>query len=58
MDCITQARKDEGATKKRIKESERRIDTSLDPFIQKKYWCAPRCITIRTHQLFCPEDLT
>lgn len=40
LPSAAQARKDEGATKKRIKESERRIDTSLDPFIQKKYWCA------------------
>uniref|UniRef100_A0A0D6R181 Oxygen-evolving enhancer protein 3, chloroplastic n=1 Tax=Araucaria cunninghamii TaxID=56994 RepID=A0A0D6R181_ARACU len=41
-DGLEQARKDEGLTKKRIKESERRIDTALDPFIKKKYWTSAR----------------
>ncbi len=37
-----QARQSLDATKKRVTESEKRIDTQLEPFIKKNYWCAPR----------------
>ena len=35
-----QARTDLEATKKRIADSERRIDTKLPQFVDKKYWWA------------------
>lgn len=35
---FTQARGDLAATKKRIKESEARIDTAVAPSIEKAYW--------------------
>jgi len=41
-DGLTQARKDIEATKKRIKESEARIDSSLEPSIAKAYWVEAR----------------
>ena len=28
-------------TKKRISESEKRVDTKLGEFVNKQYWCAP-----------------
>lgn len=34
-----QARSSIPDTKARIKESEKRIDTSLDNFVKKQYWC-------------------
>lgn len=37
-DGLTQARTDLDATKKRIKESEARIDSLVEPSIQKAYW--------------------
>ena len=40
MLCEWQARQSLDATKKRVNESEKRIDTSLEPFIKKNYWCA------------------
>lgn len=33
-----QARGDIGATKKRISESEKRIDTILGDYVKKQYW--------------------
>ncbi len=36
--CV-QARASIPDTKARIKESEKRIDTSLDSFVKKQYWC-------------------
>ncbi len=42
-DCFlylcAQARASIPETKKRIQESEKRIDTSLDGFVKKQYWC-------------------
>ena len=35
-----QARQGLDATKKRVSESEKRIDSALEPFIKKNYWCA------------------
>lgn len=35
---FTQARASLDETKKRVKESEARIDADLDVFIQKSYW--------------------
>lgn len=37
-DGLTQARSDLEATKKRIKESEARIDSAVAPSIEKAYW--------------------
>jgi hypothetical protein len=37
-DGMTQARTDLDATKKRVKESEARIDAALEPSIAKAYW--------------------
>lgn len=33
-----QARQSLDATKKRVSESEKRIDSALEPFIKKNYW--------------------
>lgn len=41
-DGLTQARSDVSATKKRISESQRRIEADLEPFIQKAYWTEAR----------------
>lgn len=41
-DGLKQAREDVAFTKKRISESEKRIDSELEPFIQKKYWTEAR----------------
>ncbi|KAK9827271.1 hypothetical protein WJX81_006704 [Elliptochloris bilobata] len=41
-DGFTQARQGLDATKKRVSESEKRIDSSLEPFIKKNYWTAAR----------------
>lgn len=41
MTRVRQARQSLDATKKRVTESEKRIDTSLEPFIKKNYWCEP-----------------
>ncbi|KAG1667460.1 hypothetical protein FOA52_012215 [Chlamydomonas sp. UWO 241] len=41
-DGMTQSRNDLEATKKRIKEAERRIDSSLDEPISKNYWTQAR----------------
>lgn len=41
-DGMTQARSDLEATKKRVKESEARIDSAVEPSIQKAYWWADR----------------
>lgn len=38
-----QARSSIPDTKARIKESEKRIDTSLDSFVKKQYWCGHTC---------------
>ena len=35
---VLQARADLGATKKRVKESEARIDSALEAPIKKSYW--------------------
>jgi photosystem II oxygen-evolving enhancer protein 3 len=37
-DGFTQARASVDATLKRVKESEKRIDTELEPLVQKAYW--------------------
>ena len=37
-DGLAQARKDLNFTKNRIKESEKRIDTELEPLVKKNYW--------------------
>ncbi len=39
-DGMTQARTDIETTKKRVKGSEAKIDTELEPLIKKNYWCA------------------
>ncbi len=44
---MRQARQSLDATKKRVTESEKRIDTQLEPFIKKNYWCAPRASWMR-----------
>lgn len=41
-DGLVQARKDLEGTKKRIAESEKRIDSELEPFIKKNYWTEGR----------------
>jgi photosystem II oxygen-evolving enhancer protein 3 len=41
-DGMTQARTDLDATKKRVKESEARIDAALEPSIAKAYWTEAR----------------
>lgn len=41
-DGLTQARQDLAATKKRIAESEKRIDTLLPPAVSKAYWTEAR----------------
>ena len=41
-DGLTQARSNLDLTKKRVKESEARIDNDLLPSIQKAYWCDPK----------------
>lgn len=46
-----QARGDIGATKKRISESEKRIDTVLGDYVKKQYWCALLCFRARVHDL-------
>ncbi len=38
-DGFTQARESLETTKKRVKESEARIDADLEPFIKRNYWC-------------------
>ncbi len=38
-----QARANVAETKKRIAESEKRVDSKLGEFVDKKYWCA-RCL--------------
>ena len=38
---LLQARSDLSAAKKRVKESEERVDVKLPEFVKKKYWCAP-----------------
>jgi photosystem II oxygen-evolving enhancer protein 3 len=37
-DGLAQARKDLNYTKNRIKESEKIIDTTLEPLVKKNYW--------------------
>jgi photosystem II oxygen-evolving enhancer protein 3 len=39
-DGMTQARSDLEATKRAVKEAEKRIDTLILPSIKKNYWCA------------------
>jgi hypothetical protein len=39
-DGFTQARADLAATKARVKESEKRLDSAVAPSVQKAYWCA------------------
>ena len=39
-DGLTQFRGNVDITKKRVTESETRVDTKLGGFIGKKYWCA------------------
>ena len=39
---LLQARSDLSAAKKRVKESEERVDVKLPEFVKKKYWCASR----------------
>lgn len=41
-DGLEQARSDVGLTKKRISESQRRIETALSPSIEKAYWTEAR----------------
>lgn len=41
-DGLTQAREDLAATKKRLAESERRIDEALEPSLRKAYWTEAR----------------
>jgi len=41
-DGFTQARESIEATKKRVAESEKRIDAELEPFISKAYWLEAR----------------
>ncbi len=36
-----QARSDLSAAKKRVKESEERVDVKLPEYLKKKYWCGP-----------------
>ena len=38
---LLQARSDLSAAKKRVKESEERVDVKLPEFVKKKYWCVP-----------------
>ena len=37
--CFPQARASAADTLKRISESEKRVDTKLGEFVDKKYWC-------------------
>ncbi|CAL5218479.1 g165 [Coccomyxa viridis] len=41
-DGLTQARSDLTAAKKRVKESEERVDVKLPEFVKKKYWTEAR----------------
>jgi photosystem II oxygen-evolving enhancer protein 3 len=41
-DGLTQARENAAFTKQRIAESEKRIDSELEPFLQKAYWTEAR----------------
>ena len=41
-DGLTQARSDVALTKKRIAESQRRIESDLEPYISKAYWTEAR----------------
>jgi len=41
-DGLTQARGDLASTKKRVSESEQRIDSAIEPFINKAYWTEAR----------------
>ena len=41
---MTQFRGNVTDTKKRVTESESRVDTKLGGFIGKKYWCALQCL--------------
>ena len=41
-DGLQQAREDLSSTKKRLAESEKRIDAELEPYIQKAYWTEAR----------------
>jgi len=41
-DGLTQQRQSIDSTKQRVKESETRIDTDLEPFIKKSYWTEAR----------------
>ena len=62
MTRVRQARQSLDATKKRVTESEKRIDTSLEPFIKKNYWCGPALVLIFTrvthgsYGLHCSAD--
>ncbi len=42
---LLQARSDLTAAKKRVKESEERVDVKLPEFVKKKYWCVPLIVT-------------
>jgi len=41
-DGLSQVREDVSLTKKRLAESQKRIETDLEPFIQKSYWTEAR----------------
>ena len=56
-----QARSDLSAAKKRVKESEERVDVKLPEYVKKKYWCAPLppcCRPSRLRVLSCETCLS
>lgn len=47
-----QARSDLSAAKKRVKESEERVDVKLPEYVKKKYWCVLAAQpTVQSHHL-------
>ena len=50
---LVQARSDLSAAKKRVKESEERVDVKLPEFVKKKYWCVPRSWPLHDSTPYC-----